>query len=401
MSQRSFCYMIGNASQNLSITLRQGRVCGGQWTPGLLPPQSIGPGATASLECEDDGTPFSGTEGWVKYDVSTINVDGTIPGATTSAGMFYLYWHTPYFANTSFRIATDINDVTPDCDPGSSPGGGSTFSDSAPGSLPFEMRGDFIGSPGEDVGTVVQNLSAVALGALAAAFFGGGVLAAAAFYGLGLVAVLNDVYPHATVEIGLTPASSAAQSFGESVGVSSVKPWISATDDSWVGNYISDDGKTEIDITKVPVSTLAAQLGRPTQLRANIVDNSTGESFSNAYEFSLGSEINRTTLQNVLGKTAFSPESAIDHAKSPRLDEIAPPRAGSQVTRHVALTNQVASEIDSLGHALVILDEGVACTLYQIFEGNVQTAKQILFLRFDSSGPLFTNRTLRFEQKIS
>ena len=110
MAERSYRHIIHNSSSYLTLNLNFTHLCGGNWTPGWTPPNTIAPGADGGFGAESSGRFMWGTEGYVKYDV--VGNDGR-------HGMLYIYWDNPWYGNT-FWIppdrATSASDFYPDCD---------------------------------------------------------------------------------------------------------------------------------------------------------------------------------------------------------------------------------------------------------------------------------------------
>src|SRR5207248_572506 len=104
MPVRTFEVILTNNS-GFPLTKTFEHLCGGDWTPGLHPPDMIPPGQAQPWQSESDGL-ATGTEGYVKYKV----------GATTGDTV-YIYWDNPFaFGVTKAFCKVSTTDVEPDCD---------------------------------------------------------------------------------------------------------------------------------------------------------------------------------------------------------------------------------------------------------------------------------------------
>lgn len=117
MAARQYTISFRNQSGS-TLTLLSKNLCGGEWTGGQAPPNSIPTGQSVAIGSQSDGT-ATGTEGYVIY----VAGDGT---------QLYIYWDNPFIGTTRAaslvsNVDIESNFLQGNCS-ASYPSGGSTFS---------------------------------------------------------------------------------------------------------------------------------------------------------------------------------------------------------------------------------------------------------------------------------
>jgi len=415
MASRTFRVIIRNRSSKLVLSNTFTHLCDGGWTGGWEPagvicfanpgdrptifacPNTTGDGA---LQSESDWA-FSGTEGYIKYDVfdPTINVTGA------RVGMVYVYWNNPFYGTTHCRFASDSSDVTPDCD-FSGPGAGSVVPPGGKGAVPFTFVPSWgvVNAPDHGmfpvIGTVDADPQAADFAAGLASFGVGaavGVGVGGLVAGVGDLAATMGVVDHAWIQIDLI--DGAPHGGGSIAGQSAQNPSLSqdkAPTGEWTGHWVGN----AVDVDISAASALAAATLHAAPVSVSVKDGTSRPPIAFTVPVDISTHIThpaRGAFQEAGAGGGGQVAGRSAAARRVSAGPMAHGAASADMSTVVRLRDMsIARDANGVAYidGVMYLPHGITLRIYKQFEGATLTGFRLGYQRIGPDGRMATNQML-------